>query len=586
MRLLSLGEAESIRESLNQDKQKHVPTWMLLSKFISPSRYKDDNSKVSGTRKDQNIINNRAGLALRTFVSGMHNGGTPRSRNWFTLTSSDIVSKTYPESKRYFSDSEKVLNNSFQISNLYRVLPIAYKDVGTFSNAAFAQLPHPRYGMYFYPFAVGTYSFSCDNESNPNMFTRDFAMTVRQVIEEFAVYHDGRLDFADIPQCVVDLYKKARYNDRVVMTTLIVPNPEYNPNDLYLHPANKKFQSYTWVIGYNDVQLHSTNSIGFREMTNTRVKEDAPFMRTSGYSYFPIIIPRWEVEADGWWGTDGPGHLALSDVISLQVMEKFRYNAIEKIVDPPMVGPASLKRHGSSILAGGITYVDDYAQGQAFRSAIEIPQTINDLINKQEEIKQEINEYFFVDLFMMLNSERKISHVTQREIDARESERMSALTPVLGQFDHDLTSKIIGNGLFILGEQDKLPERPKVLEGIDIRPEYISTLAQAAKASQMVTVERVLNFGASMAQATGDPTVIKMLDNKRIMREYADYAGLDPNFLLSEDEFNKLQKEEQAKIAQQRAAALQNQASQTTKNLAQAPVGAGTALDELMGGAQ
>lgn len=584
MRILSLGEAESIRVSLNQDKDQHVPTWQLLSKFIAPSRYKYDTRKVDGTRKDQNIINNRAGLALRTFVAGMHNGATPRSRPWFTMTSNDITSKTFPESKRYFSETEKVLNNSFQISNLYRVLPIAYKDVGTFSNAAFAQLPHARYGMYFYPFAIGTYSFSCDNEGNPNMFTRDFALTVRQVIEEFGAFEGGRINYKSIPKCIIDLYDKARYNDRVVLTTLIVPNPEYNPTDESLDPSNKKFQSYTWVTGYNDVQLPSQTGIGFRHMNNTRIKEDEPFIRISGYSYFPIVIPRWEVEADGWWGIDGPGHLALSDVLSLQVMEKFRLTAIEKIVDPPMIGPASLKRHGSSILAGGITYVDDYAQGQAFRQAIEIPQTIVELINKQEEIKKEINEYFFVDLFMMLNSERKVSHVTQREIDARESERMAALTPVLGQFDHDLTSKIISNGLIILEDQSKMPERPKVLKGIDLRAEYISTLAQAAKASQMVTVERVLNFGTSMAQATADPTIVKMFDSEKIMREYADFAGFDPNFLKSEDDYEEIKRVDKAKVAKQQDMANQNQASQTTKNLAQAPLGQNSALDQMMGG--
>lgn len=583
MRILSLGEAQSLRQSLNQDKEQHVPTWQLLSKFIAPSRYKYDTRKVDGTRKDQNIINNRAGLALRTFVAGMHNGATPSSRPWFAITSSDITSKSHPESKRYFSESEKVLNNSFQISNLYRVLPIAYKDVGTFSNAAFAQLPHSRYGMYFYPFTVGTYSFSCDNEGNPNIFTRDFALTVRQVIEEFGTFEGGRLRYNSIPQAIIHLYEKGRYNDRVVLTTLILPNSEYNPNVGSLDPANKKFQAYTWVIGYNDTQLTTQSPIGFREMNNSKVKTDEEFVRISGYSYFPIIIPRWEVEADGWWGTDGPGHLALSDVLSLQVMEKFRLSAIEKIVDPPMVGPASLKRHGSSILAGGITYVDDYAQGQAFRSAIEIPQTIVDLINKQEEIKKEINEYFYVDLFMMLNSERKVSHVTEREIDARESERMASLTPVLGQFDHDLGSKVIGNGLMILEDQGKMPDRPSVLRGVDLRPEYISTLAQAAKASQMVTVERVLNFGTSMGQATGDPTIIKMFDSEKIVREYADFAGLDPNLLRSEDDFKAIQQVERARAAKQQAMANQNQASQTTKNLAQAPLGQNSALDQIVG---
>ena len=40
--------------------------------------------------------------------------------------------------KLTYAEVESILNSHFQVSNLYKILPLVYKDVGIFSNAAFA----------------------------------------------------------------------------------------------------------------------------------------------------------------------------------------------------------------------------------------------------------------------------------------------------------------------------------------------------------------------------------------------------------------------------------------------------------------
>lgn len=580
MAKLTYAEVEGLRNRLRDDLTKKLNTWELLASYIAPERFKlNPDDKHSSYRKDRNIIKNQAGRSLRTFVSGMMNGATPRSRPWFNLTINNNSKANTSAAKRYFAEAEAVINSHFQVSNLYRILPLAYKDVGIFSNSAFAMLPHPRYGFYFYPFAIGTYAFACDQEGNTNMFTRDFSLTVRQVVEQYATLKpNGQPDLSGLPSYVQTQWNSARYLETVILTTVILPNPSYNPNKVSIDPADKKYQSYTYVqaVGGN---LPPQSSSGFR---NEKSLGEKQFIKVSGYDYFPVITPRWEVAPEESYGVDGPGEIALSDIMTLQEMEKFRLEAIAKMVKPPMVGHASLRRHQASILAGGITYVDDQGALAGFKPAFQLDPKMADLIADQMEYTQAIRSAFYEDLFLMMSGGETKSHVTAAEINEKASERMATLAPVLGQWDQDLSSKVIQNAQIILEQAGRMPKKPKELEGEQLRPEYISILAQAAKASMMNSLERFSNYTASMAQMQQDPSLLKLLKAEDAIRKYADYVAIDPTLVMDENEFQDVKDAiAQQQMAAQQAAAQQQQAA-TAKDLSAAKIGEGSMLDTML----
>lgn len=527
------SQIDNIRLSLRTEMQRHLPKWRMLSKYISPQRLKEDNQKVDGRRKDQYIINNQAGRSLRTFVSGMMNGATPRNRPWFNVVSNDPRIKKTSSTERYYEDVKKTINSHFNTSNLYRVLPMAYKDVGTFSNSAFAMLPHAKHGFYFYPFAIGTYAFATDNEGKTNMFTRDFTLTVRQLVETYASKDDaGRIIWHNIPDQIKVKWDAALYLEQIVLTQVIVPNATYNPLVPSLNPADKKFQSYTYIIRSSTGSLPSQDPQGFRqENTGPKSRLDTgltPFLKVGGYNYFPVITPRWEVEPEGFYGVDGPGEIALSDIMTLQVQEKFRLEGVEKLVRPPMVGHASLRRHQSSILAGGITYVDDRGMQQGFKPAFTLNPQLSELIGSKEEIQGYIKTSFYEDLFLQLTSQPTVSHVTAAQINQQTAEAMAAMAPVLGQWDHDMSGPIIENAQIILEDAGRMPRKPEELKGVAVVPEYISVLAQASKASLIVTQEKFIGFAAQTAEALGDPTLLKLVNGEEQIRAYAENSGLGP----------------------------------------------------------
>lgn len=574
---LSFAQVQQQRNMLNLNRDKYIGNWRTQAKFIAPERFIESrpSQRNNGQKSTRDILRNTAGLALRTFVAGMMNGATSRARPWYDLVLANPAKRT-TATDRYFSDVVKIMNEAMQISNFYRVLPMSYKDIGIFSNSAYAMLPHARFGAYFLPFAVGTYAIGTDSEGVVNTFSRDFVLTVRQVVEQYAsLKPTGHIDYSNIPVWVQSAYERSNYIQDVTLNNFIIPNDNPTPDSLQPSRA-MKYQSYTSVsgigAGVNGVWDAGTR---YSNQPNSKLEVRDPsrveFVSIKGFDYFPVIANRWEVAPEGDWGVDGPGHMAIDDIKSLQETERYRMEAIAKLVKPPMVGPASLRRHQSSIVAGGITYVDEASEGTKFRAAFEVNPQLAELITSQGEYTKAIDSAFFKDLFLMMSSERQLSHVTAREIEEKSAEKLVGIGPALGQLDQDQNGRVIANLFHLLSKMPgRLPPAPKEIQGETIRPEYISILAQAAKASMISSTDKLIQFVDIVSKATGDTTLPKILKTDAIIRQYGDYLGVDPANIRDEYEFGEIVKgvaDEQAKALQAQKA---QQASETAKNLATA----------------
>jgi len=585
---LTYSDIVRLKASMYNNRSRYLDKWKEAAQFLSPNRFNNNPSdKHNGSRKDQKIFKISARLALRSFISGMMNGATPQSRPWFRLVEADAIAGQTKDSRNFFSACEKILTSYFQLSNLYRVLPMSYKDVGTFSNSAFAMLEHPNTGFYFYPFAIGSFGFSSNAEGRTDTFFREFSLSIKQVVQMHGkLTPTGHIDWENsLNAGIKAMWDSARYEESIILTNLIVPNP--NPKQSPLYSKDKRFQSFTYVdaVGQgvpNQTPMGFAQSRGNSNHVNTPMK-DGEFLSVKGYDYFPIITPRWEVSPEEDYGVDGPGEMAIATVKGLQEKEKYRQEAIAKLVKPPMVGPASLKRHQSSILAGGITYIDESVKGQ-FRPAFSIDPRLSELVNSVNEDVQEIKSCFFEDLFMMLAYEKPISHITKAEIDERAAEKMQALNPVLGQLDFDQNGPIIENAFHILYKNGKLPEIPKSLRGRKIKPEYISVLAQASKAAMGVSVEKAVGFVGSYANAMGDPTLNQIFNHEELLKRYCiEYTGIDPDLIRDDQEFKQIKeniRQQQAMAAQMQRAAGE---AAVAKDLSQAQTGNDSLLDSVMG---
>jgi len=592
--LYNLADCENLRRYMLQMRDPYLPNWKTQAMFHDPKRFMADPTSrdTAAILRARAVLDNTAGYAKRTFVAGMMNGSTSRARPWWTLKELDEEVDT-ATTQKYIAKNVNQLNQLFQTSNLYRTLPTSYGDLGIFSNSAFSMLPHKLNAFIFKNIPLGSYAFLTDSEGMANTFVWDFTMTLREMVEEYGVKKaTGKVDWSNFEPWVKDSYMKGEYYRIIQLSLLVVPNPNPVPNSLMPQFA-LNFQMYVWIRGEGSVPNGSFGGslqAGFRYSNQNTYKDERfsqkdgmqSFIKVSGFEYFPFIVNRWELSIDGVWGVNGPGEMCIQEVQVLQEQERFHLEGIEKIVRPAMIGPTSLRRAQSSILPGSMTYVDEMSEGTKYRKAYDVDPRLSELIASKSEYQARIRKSWFEDLFLMMAGDEKISHVTAREIEERAAEKMTGIGPALGQQDQDQNSPLITNGFLLAGKiPGKLPPMPEVLQNVSFRPEYISILAQAAKASMIQGDDRLLEYVNNLATVTQNPMLTKMLKGPEMIRQRADYIGSNPAMLLDEEEFAEVVKAANEAMAQQTQIQNMNTSSQTAKNLSQAKTGEGSLLDSM-----
>jgi hypothetical protein len=557
-----------LKAQLKNEASTFHDHWREISELLLPRRSRFFESDVNeGGKRHNDIIDNTGTLAIRTLRSGMMAGVTSPARPWFKLTLRNKPKSQRPAVKRWLTHVENSMRDVFLRSNLYNILPTTYGDLGSFSTGCMYMEEDIDDVVRFYSFPIGSYMLANDETMRVRIFMREFQMTVRQIVNRFAERNEKGeiISWDNISDSVKSNYFNGHLETWINVTHVIKPNQNYRPDS----PLSKykKFIScyYEESMGNNGSQSIDV------------------FLSEKGYDYFPVLAPRWEVTSGDVYGTNGPGMEALGDVKQLQFGEKKGAKALDKIVDPPMVGPTSLKNARASLLPGDITYVDDRDGRQGFRAAHEINFDLGALENKQAQVRQRIQRAFYEDLFLMLaNSDRR--QITAREIEERHEEKLLALGPVLEQLNQDLLDPLIDNTFQIMVKRGLIPEPPEEIEGEDLKIEYVSIMSQAQKLAGIGGIDR---FVGAMGQAAQyDQNILKKIDLNQYVDIYADLTGVPPKLVRSDEEVRKIEEREAEIAAQQEARERQQEQISSAKELSQIKTDEDSALSELMRASQ
>lgn len=564
---------------MENERSSFKSHWRDLNDYILPRRgrfFVSDTNR--GERRSNKIIDTTATLATRTLRSGMMAGVTSPARPWFRLTTPDPALGEEGEVKDWLDIVSSRMNTIFLRSNLYNVLPIMYGDMGTFGTACMIMEEDDKEVLRFYPFPVGSYVIANNDKLQVDTFFREFQMTARQIVDKFArnPANPKEVNWDKVSMTVKSYYDQGLKEEWIDVIHAVLPNPNYNPNSPL--SKHKRFLSVYYEQGKSGAGSKHTRH-GFGAVATNYKGEDIKFLREKGYDYFPILAPRWEITGEDVYGTDCPGMTALGDIKQLQVAERRSLQAIEKMVNPPMIGPTSLKTHKVSLLPGDVTYTDEREGTKGFRPAHEIRFDINALEMKQQQVRQRISRAYFEDLFLMLaNSDRR--QITAREIEERHEEKLLALGPVLEQLNQDLLDPLIDNTFQVMVTRNLVPEPPESLQGADLKVEYISIMAQAQKLSALGGIERFTGFASQVAAA--NPEVLDKIDTDQLIDVYSDITSIPPGIVRSDDSVEKIrQQRAQAQQAQAQQEAMMQQAAMA-KDLSETKLEEGNALDELV----
>lgn len=556
-----------LRGQLDSERSSFMGLYRDLGDYILPMRPRFTLTDANrGDRRNNKILDCTPTFAANTLSSGMMSGITSPARPWFRLTTPDPELSEYGPVKEYLHRVSMRMNQVFLRSNLYNVLPPVYGDLGTFGTSPMMIEEDFERVIRMNSFPVGSYYIAKDFRGQVNVFFREFRMTVRQVVETFgrADQKTGKPDWSHISDHVRNLYEKSNYETWVDVCHVISPNQDYDQGK-----ADSKFKRFSSCY-------YERGAVGG---SNSYVAEEDRFLRESGYDYFPVLCPRWQVTGEDVYGTSCPGMTSLGDNKQLQLGERRCLQAIEKMVNPPMVAPSNMKTVKSTILPGEVTYYDETTD-KKFRPAHEVNFRIDLLEGKQQQCRERVNRAFYVDLFLMLAyTDRK--QITAREIEERHEEKLLALGPVLEQLNQDLLNPLIDNTFEIMDRQRLLPEPPDELQGEALKVEYLSIMAQAQKLVAVGGIERFTGFLMQFAPDPADPTWDKV-DKHQLVDEYGEAVGLSPRIIRPDDKVTEIAAQrQQANQAAQKAAMVKEGAA-AASNLASADMSGDNALTALL----
>lgn len=563
-------ELERLRSQLLTERSTFLSHWQELGRYIFPRRTRLFTTDVDrGTRRNQNIIDSTGGLAARTLRSGMISSFTSPSRPWFRLTTLDPDLAKRESVKEWLYDVTWLMSETFLRSNVYNSLSTVYGDIGVFGTGAMLIEESFDKVIHTYPFAIGSYYIFADDRLKINGFMRDFRLTVRQIVEKFGVKQGSTdIDWSNISALVKGLWDRGTTEAWIEMSHAIIPNPEWDPRSMF--SDKKKYLS----VYYERGSLGGQYSLS--DLDTTKV------LQKRGYDKFRVLVPRWEVTGEDVYGTYCPGMEALGDIQQLQMMERRGAQALEKLINPPMVGPSALRGAKATVLPGDITYLDVRDGQQSFTPAYQINPNFQQLESKEEQIRGRIKKCFHEDLWLVISNLER-GQVTAEEIRALQQEKLQEIGPVVDRLNQDLLDPLIDNTFDIMMAQGLIPPPPPELSKMPLKVEYVSIMHQAQKALAAAGIERFWDFATKIREAEPDnPNALDKVNIDELIDRYGDALTTPPGVIRDDDDVAQMRDQRQQAAQQQQQMAQMEQASKTAKNLAGAPTDQPNALSDLI----
>jgi hypothetical protein len=585
---------DMLRTQLDIERESWRPHILDLKNNFLPyrTRYLDDGGDPNrGTKKMQYIIDNCPVLGIRTLAAGLMSSVTNPMRPWIRIKPKKLA---LLEQKGVPEWCEAVTNGVLKVfgeSNYYDAMEPTYRELGTFGtcNIGGYEVPYdPRWGqqplMNYVPRTWGEYWISQDSTYRVNVWMRVFKWTASQIVHRFVEdpYNINSPGWKNISPATRSLWLNRSDERRMEVFQVIEENRDRLPGSPFA--KDKYWRSVFYERGGDPFQL----------------------LELSGYDIFPEHVARWDLNSDDAWG-HSPAMDCLGDARSLQVQQRRKAQAIDKSLDPPLIGDANLKKTRVSMLPGDVTWLEGAAANSfGVKPLYEVKPDTSGALEDIKDMRGRIGGSLYTDVFQMLKSmgDELKSGITATEIQARVQERILEMGPVLTRLNNELYGKQIDQVLHIgmrrsrvawqymaagkrlpKGVEMIFPPPPPAMRGEETDIEYISILAQAQRQDEINGIQKLITY--VLSTAASKPDVLDKIDFDRSIDIVADRLSVPPEVVISTDQADQVRAIRAKQAAQDKAKAQALQTaqvgSQALANLGKTPLGQGTAADSLLG---
>lgn len=543
--------------------------WRELADYFLPRRYKwivTPNQMSRGSPINQHILDSTGVICARNLASGLVSGKSSPTRPWFKLRVGTVDSTTTSPVSLWLAECERILYLIFSESNFYNSIAQFYYDLVIFGTATMLIYEDYENVINCINPCAGEYYLDIDGKYRPTIFYREFTLTVAAVVNEFG--------YENCSQSVRSLYDDksgANLTREIIVAHSIEPNDDGRAAELGFSDRFA-FRELYWEWGGSA----SPQGSNFQPQG---------FLRRKGYYSQPNIACRWDIVSNDAYGRS-PGMDALPDQKQVQLETRRKAQAIDKMVNPPLVADAQLKNQPASLLPGGLTFIQGMAANGGKPAMVPIYDThqfpVQDISADILLAQQRLSKTFFNDVLMTASQYETRSNVTAVEWDMRKSESLVALGPALDRIDYEGLGPVLDRVFDIATRAGILPPAPPEIQGQMINVDYVSMLAQAQKAAASGGIDRLLAVAGNLLAAK--PDVMDNIDTDYALDKYSSLLNNDPKIIRSPEAVAQIRAERQKQMEAQAQAEQIAALSQAGKNLSDTDLGGGVNALQAMGG--
>lgn len=516
--------------------------WREVRKYVMPT-YSD--YKTEGGIRGQEIFNTTAIEARARLASGMYNWMAPPDKRWFELVPQDEVLSEDSDVKDYFGEVTRIVAVALANSNWPSVLIQALNNLACGLDAViYCEDGGDQSVLSFTSFPVETVCYAEDSRGRVDTLFREVEMTSRQLVQEFAE--------DDLPD---KIREEAGNSDKKDTKHKILHGvfPRCEREKDCLDQKNMPFA---------DVYIDM---------------ESGKIISEGGFEEYPFAVCRFQKNDNEAYGR-GPGLDMLPTIKMANRMSQAYIVGREHQSDPSFLVPdGSLVSKNFNKDPGSVIVYKPNINGS---KPEQLPNNtnFNTLFQDIDAIEEKIKVGFFWDIFDPLGD---LKQITATEAEIRNEGKLIPFAPIAGNLHNELFRGIIHRAYGICFRRGILPPAPaRLAENPDYKVEFVSKIALSIK--KLETLGWLQTEAALMNMAQVKPEIIDNFDMDEIARSTALANGCAPNWLVSEEDREKVRAARAEAAQQQQAAdALLAGTSALGSNLGKAPE-KGSPLDAVM----
>lgn len=467
--------------------------WEDVARFVLPSHSQSFNSEnTPGVERGQEMFDSTANTALFRFAAAMESMLTPRNGLWhrIRINNPDLMRK---RNVQLWCDQVNDILFGYryaQSAGFQGQQHDCYVSIGAFGTSAlFIDTLRSKQarGLRYRNCPLGECYLAENHQGIVDTLWRRIRMTVRQVAQRWGAEAlgdlSGKLDTS--PEEIVHVLHGVR------------PREEWSPERI--DAKGMPFASF-YIL-----------------------QESRALLEEGGYRSFPFSTARYMTAPGEVYGR-GPAMNVLASMKVLNEQKKTVLKQGHRTVDPVLLVHDDGIINGFSMRPGALNSGAVTADGRPLVHPLPAG-SLQEAKPLMDDERAAINDAFLVSLFQILVEQPQM---TATEVLERAREKGALLSPTMGRYQSEALGPMIAREYDLLNQMGVIPTPPPELieAGVRWHPEFDAPLNRAMRAEEGAGLQRSVQFGLEVAQATQDPSVLDAFDFDTAMRDLANINGV------------------------------------------------------------